>query len=104
MLQELAKALYRVEKKKRSFQRWSEERFQALDIKFNELDSIITHTIEQDQRRSTQRTFVTLMFLPVNTFLWIVNLARSILPAALTLQQSAILSSALPSPSTSTAL
>lgn len=100
MLQKLAKASQRAETKEKSFQKWSEERFQALDTKFNELDDIITRSIEEDQRRSMQRTFVTLMFVPVNILFWIANLVTSILPAALSLQQSAILSSALPSSST----
>lgn len=100
MLQKLAKASQRAETKEKSFQKWSEERFQALDTKFNELDDIITRSIEEDQRRSMQRTFVTLMFVPVNILFWIANLVTSILPAALSLQQSAIPSSALPSSST----
>ncbi|KAI8139355.1 hypothetical protein BJV82DRAFT_626946 [Fennellomyces sp. T-0311] len=92
-IEKIAKAAKRMERKEAKFKEWSEERFSVIDDKVDDLDQLILYRIEQDQRQSSQRTLVTLMFLPVNIGLWAAKNMTGWLPI-----QVPLLSSALPSP------
>ena len=89
-----------MEHKESKFKEWTEERLSVIDDKVDDLDGLILYRIEQDQRKSSQRTLVTLMFLPVNIALWAAKGMTGWLPIQVPTLSSAM-SSALPSPSLS---
>ncbi|KAG0163508.1 hypothetical protein DFQ30_011447 [Apophysomyces sp. BC1015] len=79
-IQQLSKAVKRLEKKEMAFRSLSEDQFATVDQKIREFDQFICYRIEQDQRKSTQWTVVTLMFLPLNIVFWIVKRMSYLLP------------------------
>ncbi|KAI8391507.1 uncharacterized protein BYT42DRAFT_489254 [Radiomyces spectabilis] len=79
-IQQLSKAMRRMEKKEANLRSWSETQFAAMEQKVHEYDQYICYRIEQDQRRSTQHTLITLVFLPLNLTLWFLRRMSYLLP------------------------
>ncbi|KAI7853990.1 hypothetical protein BDC45DRAFT_441349 [Circinella umbellata] len=99
-IEKIVKSAKRMENRELKFKKWTEERLFAIDDKVDELDELILYRIEQDKRKSSQRTLVALMFLPVNIALWAAKGMTGWLPIQVP-TLSSTMTSALPSPSLS---
>lgn len=79
-LQNITKAIRRLEKQEKILGSWSEERFTEIDQKVQDFDQFICYSIEQDQKKSGQKLLVTLMFLPINLTFWAAKRMTGLLP------------------------
>ncbi|KAI8075877.1 uncharacterized protein B0P05DRAFT_579963 [Gilbertella persicaria] len=79
-IHQLTKAMKRFEKKESALRSWSEDKFIEIDQKVNDFDQFICYSIEQEQRKSAQHFFVSLMLLPANIMLWAANRMTALLP------------------------
>lgn len=79
-IQNITKAIRRLEKQEKILGSWSEERFNEIDQKVQDFDQFICYSIEQDQKKSGQKILVTLMFLPINLTFWAARRMTGLLP------------------------
>ncbi|KAI7870930.1 hypothetical protein BDF14DRAFT_1719699 [Spinellus fusiger] len=84
-LEQLSKSIRRFEKKESALRSWSQDKFTTMDQKVREFDQFICYRIEQDQRKSTQRAFAALLFLPLNITFWVAKRMTGLLPIPRTL-------------------
>ncbi|KAF7720949.1 hypothetical protein EC973_005741 [Apophysomyces ossiformis] len=87
-VQQLSKAVKRLEKKELDLRSFSEGRFASVDRKIREFDQFICYRIEQDQRKSAQWTIVNLIFLPLNLAFWMVKRMSHLFPSSAGLLES----------------
>lgn len=69
-LERLAQKAAQLEQKEIEIETWAEDQFKSIQDKVGQIDQMILYQIEQDQRRASQRTLFTLMYLPVQIGLW----------------------------------
>lgn len=79
-IQNITKAIRRLEKQEKILGSWSEERFTEIDQKVQDFDQFICYSIEQDQKKSGQKILFTLMFLPINLTFWAARRMTGLLP------------------------
>ncbi|PHZ09371.1 uncharacterized protein RHIMIDRAFT_263710 [Rhizopus microsporus ATCC 52813] len=75
-IQQLAKAMKRIEKRDLEFRLWSEEKIMAIDKKVQDIDQYICYTLEQRPRRF----IMTCMFFPLNLTFWAMKRMTNLLP------------------------
>ncbi|CAO3692920.1 unnamed protein product [Rhizopus stolonifer] len=75
-IQQLSKAMKRIEKRDVEFHKWSEEKFTSIDQKVQDIDQFICYSLEHKPRG----LLITCMFLPLSLAFWTVKRMMSLLP------------------------